>query len=174
MASENRSGRCRYAAFGSNLHPLRLQQRIPSARLLGTAQVDGFRLAFNKTSDVDGSGKANIVVDGACVFFAIYEMSASDKSILDTIEGLGRGYDEREIECGSFGRCMTYHANPAVIDDSLSPMDWYKEIVLLGARFHGFPDGYVATIAGVPSVTDHDDNRNRIHASLIDKLLRFE
>lgn len=174
MASENRSSLCRYAAFGSNLHPHRLQKRIPAARLLGTARVDGFQLAFNKTSDVDGSGKANIVAGEGHVFFAIYGMTANDKSTLDTIEGLGKGYDEREIECDGFGRCVTYQANRAVIDDTLSPMDWYKEIVLLGARHHGFPEDYIDAIVGVHSVPDHDDDRNRMHSSLIEELLRFK
>ena len=87
MASRTRTSLCRYAAFGSNLHPLRLQKRIPSARLLGVAPVDGFRLAFNKTGDIDGSGKANIVAGEYHVFFVIYEMPAGGKAALATIKG---------------------------------------------------------------------------------------
>ena len=67
---------------------------------------------------------------------------------------------------------MTYQACPSVIDDTLAPMDWYKEIVLLGARYHGLPEDYVAAIDRTPSVPDHDDERNRVHATLIDALRR--
>jgi hypothetical protein len=149
-----------------------LQQRIPLARLLGVARVEGFRLVFNKTGYIDGSGKANIVPGEGSVFFAIYGMTADDKSILDRIEGLGKGYEEREIECNGFGRCTTYQAAASAVDDSLSALDWYKEIVLLGARYHGLPEDYIAAIERVPSVPDQDNDRNRIHFSLIEEMRR--
>ena len=44
-----------YAAYGSNLHPGRLQKRVDSARLEGTAFVADLSLTFDKRG-VDGSG----------------------------------------------------------------------------------------------------------------------
>jgi len=38
------------------------------------------------------------------------------------------------------------------IDASLVPYDWYKEMVLLGARYHGLPAEYVAKIT--PAAAD--------------------
>ena len=37
-----------YFAYGSNLHPPRLRARTPSARALGRADLEGYRLLFHK------------------------------------------------------------------------------------------------------------------------------
>ena len=37
-----------YAAYGSNLHPVRLSARVRAARLLGAGSVTGWELRFNK------------------------------------------------------------------------------------------------------------------------------
>ena len=90
-----------YAAYGSNLHPLRLRQRTPSARLLGWACVAGWSLEFHKRS-VDESAKCNIVARGHGTFVAVYELSGHDKEILDGIKGIGRGYDLSYIDVPGF------------------------------------------------------------------------
>ena len=83
----------RYAAYGSNLHPLRLNNRISSAQLLATRFLPDWSLCFNKRSK-DQSAKCSILAGGDGVYFAIYEISHQDKLVLDTIEGVGTGYAE--------------------------------------------------------------------------------
>ena len=39
---------CYYLAYGSNLHPFRLSQRIAVKRLVATVSLNGFRLYFHK------------------------------------------------------------------------------------------------------------------------------
>ena len=147
-----------YAAYGSNLHPLRLAERTPTARLLGTAHLPGWSLSFHKKSR-DESGKCTVHRGGDGVHFAIFSMSAGDKVALDSIEGLGRGYDEIRLEVPKFGSCFSYIAQESFVDESLVPYDWYKALVLAGAEFHGFPDDYRRRIAAAPARPDPDLER---------------
>ena len=164
----------RYAAYGSNLHPLRLEKRVPSAKLLGVSFVSGYELRFNKKSDIDGTGKCSINRGVGLVRLAVFEIKAEERGILDRCEGLGKGYDEISIDAHQFGRCLTYIANPAVIDETLRPTDWYKEMVLLGCRWHRFPDEYDRSIETTRSIGDADERRSRANWQLVDELRNWE
>lgn len=147
-----------YAAYGSNLHPLRLTERISSARLVTTGFLPEWSLHFHKLSQ-DSSGKCNILPGGYGIYVAIFDISAEDKLLLDEIEGLHIGYSEMAISLPEVGDCITYVAEESHIDDSLTPYDWYKELVLLGAYAHGFPNDYVRQIESTPAHVDPDPNR---------------
>ncbi len=144
-----------YAAYGSNLHPLRLKQRISSTQLIGTAFVPCWSLHFHKRGS-DKSGKCNIVSGGNGIHVAVFDISAADKITLDGIEGAG--YSGITLNVPEFGDCYSYIADESYIDDSLTPYDWYKEFVLVGARVHGFPDEYVKR---VHSVSVHQDPESK-------------
>ena len=159
-----------YAAYGSNLHPLRLSRRVPSAKLLGTNFVASLELRFNKKSDKDGTGKCNIVNGGDGVHVAVYEIDLVQKVILDRIEGLGYGYREKAINVPGHGDCRAYVADEEAIDDSLEPVDWYKEIVILGCRYHDFPVGYLSQIEVIPASSDSDEKRSREEWDLVEVL----
>ena len=79
----------RYFAYGSNMLTARLQARCPSARPLGRATARGRRLAFHKRSDVDGSGKCDLVPadDGALVVGVVFDLAADELPALDRAEG---------------------------------------------------------------------------------------
>lgn len=148
-----------YAAYGSNLHPRRLQLRLPSARFIGTASLPDYSLRFHKRS-VDGSGKCSIGRGGDGVHCAIYDLSRADFRRLDGIEGTGMGYDRITVDVPGAGPCATYQAEPAYLDERLQPYDWYKEMVVRGCRFHGFPEAYVERIAALAAVPDPDQRRS--------------
>jgi len=148
-----------YAAYGSNLHPARLADRVSSAQLLGTAFLPRWSLYFHKRSR-DESGKCNILAGDNGVYFAIFEVSAEDKLALDKIEGLGNGYSDISLSIPGFGNCASYTAEETHIDDSLWPYDWYKELVLEGARFHGFPGDYLNEIESVRALRDLNSERS--------------
>lgn len=158
-----------YAAYGSNLHPARLAERLPSARLLGTGQLQDWSLRFHKRSR-DASGKCNIVPgrEGAC--FAIFDISRDDKSVLDRIEGVGSGYAAASLIIPPFGECATYIAEASHVDDALRPYDWYRQLVLAGANYHGFPDDYIARIERVQAVGDPDAERGASQWALAGKI----
>ena len=159
-----------YAAYGSNLHPLRLQKRVPSTRLLGISLVSGYELKFNKKSDIDGTGKCSINRGDGIVHLAIFEIKAEEKVILDKCEGLGKGYEEISIDAHHFGRCLTYIADPAVIDEAIRPTDWYKEMVLLGCRSHNFPEEYIRAIEGIKAIEDRNKRRSRANWQIVGEL----
>jgi hypothetical protein len=87
-------------------------------------------------------------------------MSASDKSNLDRVEGLGQGYGERAVNVQTqAGRlsALTYYATS--IDPGMRPYDWYRDLVVAGAREHELPDEYVRMLEKVATVTDSDADR---------------
>ena len=148
----------RYAAYGSNLHPLRLGKRLSSARLITTALLPGWSLHFHKRGD-DKSAKCNILAGGSGVHCAVFEISIQDKLVLDRIEGVGFGYSEIMLSIPAVGDCASYVAKESHIDDSLLPYDWYHELVLVGAHTHRFPDDYLKRIKSRQALPDPDPNR---------------
>ncbi len=167
-----------YFAYGSNLHPVRLNKRVPSAELVGVATHHGHRLSFHKRSK-DGSGKCNLFAtdrQSDRVHGAIYRLDEGDKARLDRFEGRGCGYldrqilllhDEREY------RCFAYFAQSSHIADGLRPYHWYKALVVSGARYLGFPEAYVASIEAIGSMQDPDHVRRREHERIIEEILDY-
>lgn len=158
-----------YLAYGSNLHPRRLQQRVASARLLNTVALMGWQLKFHKRGQ-DASAKCNIIQTGKTsdlVYGAIYEMLPSEKQQLDKIEGLNTGYRQAQIDIADVGSAFFYVAEEAFIDKKLLPFSWYRELVLAGGRFHAFPETYLAQLASVKAATDTDSVRHKLNMAIL-------
>ncbi len=154
-----------YFAYGSNMSLRRLRQRVPQVRPLGTVSLTGYRLCFHKIGQ-DGSAKCDAFYTGAQVDVlhgVLYHIDPTDKVELDRIEGLGAGYDQREVTVLSASArgvsALTYVATH--IDASLSPFGWYKQHVLVGAREAGLPASYIEAIAAHPHRDDHDIDRHQ-------------
>ncbi|MCH8505290.1 MAG: gamma-glutamylcyclotransferase [Ectothiorhodospiraceae bacterium] len=153
-------------AYGSNMSTARLRARTPSARVVSVAVLTEYRLAFHKRSRVDGSAKCDAAYTGWYedqVIGVVFEIRDSEKPLLDAVEGLGAGYEQRQVHVtaadGREHHVQMYYATD--IDDSLKPYDWYREHVLIGARQHGLPAVYVAGIEAVEPVPDPDRERWR-------------
>ena len=157
-----------YAAYGSNLHPLRLSLRLPKARFEGTAVMAGRKLCFHKRSK-DHSGKCNIVSDNESVYLAIYELDGQDQAVLDQIEVVGSGYSVERIEVPGFGECFTYVATASFIDDNLQPYSWYKELVLAGCEALRLPIDYIAMIQQITAVDDPDQARHARNMEIVEQ-----
>jgi len=144
-----------YFAYGSNMSSERLRGRTPSAISLGRARLPGYAVRWHKLGR-DGSGKCDIVPSDApdtAVWGVLYEINRAEKDGLDSVEGLGVGYDEHtvRVETDTVVReAVTYKAKPDKIDAELRPLAWYKAHVLRGATEHGLPDEYVRQIGEVP------------------------
>jgi len=155
---------------------VRLLERVPSANLLGVIELDKHRLAFHKKSK-DGSSKCNLVHTGResdGVYGAIYQMDSAHKPALDSFEGNGNGYHDRQLTVELHGKehsCFTYFAQPSYIENGLNPYHWYKDLVVLGAKHLQFPDGYVRSIELIESVEDFDETRRKHHEQLIEEIL---
>lgn len=161
----------RYLAYGSNLHTLRLRERVASARLIGTTSVTGWCLAFNKRGQ-DGSGKCTIVQGDGSLLAAVYEISRADRTRLDAIEGVGEGYLPHVVNVPEFGECSTYIAEAAYIDDALLPFCWYRNLVLAGAISHGADKHYLARIRLLRIRVDANAQRREQNERLVERLYR--
>ncbi len=167
-----------YFAYGSNLHPLRLSERVPSARLVGVSELPNYRLIFHKKSH-DGSSKCNLIHTGCesdRIYGAIYEIDQAHKPVLDRFEGKGRGYLDTHLTLQHQGQeyeCFTYLAQQSYIVGHLKPYHWYKQLVVLGARYLQFPDSYICSIDEVDSVEDQDENRRIENQTLIEKIINY-
>ncbi len=150
---------------------------MPSARLLGPVCLPGCRLVFHKIG-MDDSGKCDLLETGYpndTAWGALYRMDERDRPALDAAEG--PGYVSRPfpvLHDGEQVEAMTYLARPERQDPGICPFDWYRDLVLLGARMNRFPGHYLAFIEQVPTVADPDPERGRLNAELIAAMRRDE
>lgn len=165
-----------YCAYGSNLHPLRLIERCPTAQFIEIQTLSNYELVFNKIG-ADGSAKCSLIPSlqlTKTVYTAIYTLSIEDKKRLDAFEGSGYAAEQIQIRCrGSEVNGLIYLAEPDYIDNQLLPYHWYKELVYLGACHHGFPPHYLAAINASPWTQDPDARRVEAHTALIERLRRY-
>lgn len=167
-----------YFAYGSNLHPLRLQERVPSAKSLGVVEAVGYQLTFSKKSK-DKSGKCNFYQtgnDSDVVYGVLYEFDACDKTNLDKAEGKGAGYNEKLVSF-SLGEKQytpfTYIADSEYLDGGLRPYEWYKQFVVVGAQFHSIPLSYIKSIERVIAIPDPDEKRDNENMARLKRMKEF-
>ncbi len=141
-----------YFAYGSNLALARMCERVASARVVTTGQLAGYRLALDKRG-ADGSGKANLVREpGSVVWGVVYSIDAADWAGLDACEP---GYARIEVEVSTPLRrlaAQTYRAR--ILTDRPVAFDWYKRLILEGAREHGLPPEWLEILAALPERPD--------------------
>lgn len=141
----------------------RLKQRVPGAKFVGVGLLRGHMLQWHKVAK-DGSGKCDIATtqEDSFVYGVLYEIPANEKKNLDRAEGLGYGYEEKQvsIEMGATTHEATaYYATS--VDQSIVPFTWYKALVVAGAIEHGLPPEYVEKLRASPAKQDPDA---KIHA----------
>ena len=159
-----------YFGYGSNLFVPRMTDRVESASIETTARIPGYQLRFNKRGH-DGSAKANMFHtgdDSHGIWGAVYAMHMDHKPVLDEIEGVqAGGYHPTEIEFetkdGRSLRGYAYIATPDAVTEAMHPYTWYLDLVLHGARHHGFPDAYCDEIAAYRALQDSDRERDRLN-----------
>lgn len=157
-------------AYGSNMLSSRIQARCPLARALGIAKLLGHELKWHKRSK-DGSGKCDVVLTNnhdSVVYGVLYEIAASEKSDLDTAEGLGNGYEEKKVQVVFEGAPRTVSVYAATqTESSLKPYTWYKAFVVAGANEHKLQIEYIRQLEAVEAVQDPDRKRNERNAQLL-------
>ncbi len=156
----------------------RLQARCPSAVFVGPAFVCGYELQFSKRS-IDCSGKATIVESKDSfqkLYGAIFQIDESEIGKLDKAEG--SDYERREDFCvvklddDQETKVTTYVAKPTATNVSLVPFDWYKNLIIAGARQSGLPVSYISMLERHISVSDPVATRKSFveAQSLLDRL----
>ena len=158
----------KYFAYGSNLLTRRLRHplRAPSAVVLGVAAAPGFVMRFHKIG-TDGSGKCTLIPTGNDADVApgvLYEFADSDLPGLDREEGVHLGAYARHslrlrLPNGDPAEAMTYIAGERYIDAACVPFDWYRDLVVAGAREHRLPPAYVRELERTAAAPDPDAAR---------------
>ena len=161
-----------YFSYGSNMSSLRLLSRVPSARFVATAVLQGHQLKFHKAGR-DGSAKCDIYETTHkehLVRGVIYEITESEKPALDLVEGLGQGYEVKSVElttpAGGPVIAFTYYAT--AIDKTLRPYHWYRHHVVRGALEYNLPAAYIEQLRQVDTVVDPDPQRHALEMAIYD------
>ena len=148
-----------YFSYGSNMSSKRLVNRVPSAKKMDTGLLQKHQLAFHKVSNVDGTAKCDALETRNpqhCIYGVLYDLDPKEKTVLDHIEGLGKGYEIKNVQIqtlsGPVITAFTYYATNT--NPQLKPLDWYKEHVLRGAIENDLPSQYIQTIEKVISLED--------------------
>lgn len=148
-----------YFAYGSNMLHARLAQRVPSARALGAAQLQGHVLRFHKHG-ADGSGKCNAFMTGReedVVHGVLYTLDENKLAKLHAAEGPGYEFVTVSVETGDGPvRAALYRARPAWLDDALAPFTWYQAFVVAGARQNNLPAEYISYLENLFARRDHN------------------
>jgi cation transport regulator ChaC len=134
--------RAYYFAYGSNMLPERLIERIERYHTAFKAVLPRHKFIYNKKND--GTAKANIEpVDGVEVHGVCFEIDDTDLKILKNYEV---GYDQRDIvittDKGNEEKAVTYISTST--DTSLFASKDYKKIVRKGAEHWGLSKSYVS------------------------------
>jgi len=166
----------RYFAYGSNMNPERVRQRGMAFSHVSAARLEGFTLAFDKTSSAHpGLGHANIAhAPGGWVEGVLYWLDGVDEiRRMDPFESTPVNYSREVVRVrvhvdhlpslpvpdgidGEDGSILvptwTYVANPAVRRSGLLPPRSYLEHLLAGRPF--LSEGYAAMLARWPCRED--------------------
>ena len=85
-----------YVAYGSNLNVRQMMIRCPSARMIGTATIEDYRLMFKGSKT--GSYLTIEPEEGCSVPVGVWEVSEADELALDRYEGFPTFYYKKELE----------------------------------------------------------------------------
>lgn len=161
--------------YGSNMLLRKVQVNVPSAIKLSNAFLPGFRFAFNKKSK-DGSGKGNLIETknpDDKVWGIVIQIADDEKKALDKEEGLGKGYNEKNIivtpDREQPIEVLAYIADPTHVQDDLWPYDWYRDMVVLGAIENNISQRYISFLKQFPFTIDPDQRRRMEKYSIINR-----
>lgn len=140
-----------YFAYGSNLDPNRMKERIGRIPQSQLATLTGYQLAFNKRAS-SGGVYANIIEKpDQEVWGVVYWCTKEEMEELDKYEGVTGGHYHRtdvhpRLEDGELVDAITYVAGNDFICHEGSPSKAYLQCIISGARQHGLPEKYVVSI----------------------------
>lgn len=129
-----------YIAYGSNMDEKQMARRCPNARLLGTSELEGYRLLFKGSKT--GAYATIEEQKGGRVPVLIWKIGEQDERNLDRYEGYPVFYHKKEIEVqlgGERKAAMVY-----IMDESRElgePSTRYYNVLESAYWKFGFPMG---------------------------------
>lgn len=125
----------RYFAYGANMDAVGMRARCPTATLLGTERLAGYRFVIAR------AGYAGLVPDPASdVLGVLWNLTPQDLAALDAYEGVPEGLYRKATMTVAGGPALVYI--PADYSRG-TPQPGYLEAVIAAARSHRLPDDYV-------------------------------
>lgn len=155
-----------YFGYGSNMDTRTfVGRRGMRPREVLAGRLDGWSLAFDLPVGTGERGVANLRPRlGAHVWGVLYRITVKEAARLDRSEGVHRGaYTRAEVvvrthdqrERGAF----TYRSRRS--DPGRKPSRRYMGLLLAGARDHGLPEEYVASLRALELAIDERDAAQR-------------
>lgn len=138
-----------YFAYGSNLSLERLRQRVGVAAAVAPARLADHELRVDKRGR-DGTAKANLrPMPGSLVWGVVYELAPEGLDRLDAFEG---GYERLPVAVATADgvrlEATTYRSS--LVDPALRPRAGYLRLIVEGARAHGLPAEWIASLEALP------------------------
>lgn len=139
-----------YFAYGSCMCPVDLQRTVGESThhyVVGTAKLQGYRLAFNRRSRHRNCGVLDIVPErSSSVEGVLYQLPWRLSDRLDEREEVPTGGYRREmitVCCGDrpYTDVRTYIVVQK-LPRELAPNDWYFDVVMRGATTCGLSEEY--------------------------------
>jgi len=129
-----------YIAYGSNMNLEQMAHRCKTAKVLGNAKLNGYKLLFRGN---DGGAVGTIEKEkGASVPVVVWEIEPADEAALDRYEGYPTFYRKEMVKIrfdGKWQEVMVYIMNagrPLGV-----PSRYYYETILEGYKTAGFDTG---------------------------------
>ena len=116
-----------YLAYGSNMHIEHMEHRCPTARLLGTSTLKGYRLVFNGVATVEPDPDRSVPV-------VLWDIKEADEHNLDIYEGYPRLYRKETVQVELNGKtvdAMVYIMNSKGVRP---PGDFYYNVIREGYK----------------------------------------
>lgn len=123
-----------YIAYGSNLNKRQMQYRCPTAKALGTADLQDFELIFCLNATIEPA-------PGKSVPVGIWEIDETAEKQLDRYEGYPRYYRKEAVKvdlCGESVEALVYIMNREDKEACL-PQKAYLDTITRGYYDFGLP-----------------------------------
>ena len=141
-----------YAAYGTNLDPLRMAERCPHSPLATTGWLTGWRLTFGG-EDLGWDGAMSTIVEDPLeqVFVAVYDVTREDELDLDTWEAADSGlYHKTKVRVATLtGELLTWTYVLDAYEGGL-PSASYLGLLASAAEAADAPADYVAALRARP------------------------
>ena len=141
------------------MDPSQLNNKKIKMRNPRVAKLERYQFAFTKKSNWDSklsqasriNGKANISENNDSIVWGILlDLTESEVEKMDDSEGTGSGhYFRKSVEVitdSGIVKAITYGAHDDKLIHKTTPLEWYLNHVLDGAKYHNLPEDYIESI----------------------------
>ena len=119
-----------YLAYGSNLHIEQMQRRCPTAEVLGTSTLHGYRLVFNGVATIEPDPDRSVPV-------LLWDIKPADEPPLDRYEGFPHLYRRETVQVELNGKTVDAMAYIMNSEGIAPPSPYYYDVIRQGYEMNG-------------------------------------